>query len=132
MESDRFSDDARRVKHSFKILDDDEYGGDDERMGPIAPLERRDQDRRDPADHNSDVRNHGQNNDQETDERREVETKKSEDTSDQRPVDEADQQLAAKIGNDIIINLRQGSGDLVFQWRSAQRQIIFPPLFDSR
>ena len=46
--------------------------GDDKRMRPIAPLRGGDQDRRDPAEHDADVRNHGQNDDEQADERREV------------------------------------------------------------
>src|ERR1700730_10495497 len=54
----RIADDARCIKHPFKILDDDKNRGDDERMCPIPELKSSNEHGRNPTKYNPDVGDH--------------------------------------------------------------------------
>ena len=58
MQTHRISNNAWRVKHSFKILNHDENYRDPQRMGPVAVLGSGNKDCRDPAEHNPDIWDH--------------------------------------------------------------------------
>src|SRR6476660_1425452 len=103
MKPDGIADDPGSVKHSLQVLDDDENERHQERVPPIPPLKRGDENCGHPADNDADVRNHGQNDDEDADERRKVKTDDRESGSDEDAVDETDEQLPAKIGDDVII-----------------------------
>src|SRR5215469_1633985 len=58
MQSDVVSNNPWRIEKAFQILYDDENHRHDDWMHPIAPLERRDENSRHPANNDADVRNH--------------------------------------------------------------------------
>ena len=60
------------------------------------------------------------------DERREVQPEERERGADEKAIDQADEELAAEVGDHITVDLRKGGRDFVFQRRVAQGQ-IFPP-----
>src|SRR5205809_8105102 len=106
MKADGVSDNTRGVEYSLKILHDDEVQCYSNRMRPISPLKNRDENCWHPADYNTDIRHHGQNNNQQTNERGEIETEKRECSTDEYAIYEANEQLPAKIRTDVIIDLR--------------------------
>src|SRR5689334_14334365 len=101
MQTDGIADDARRVNVAFKILNDDENGGDDKGVRPIAPLKCGDEHGGDPANDDTDERNHRENDDEQADERREVQSHDGERAADEATVNEADEKLATEIGDDV-------------------------------
>src|SRR5207248_3389723 len=132
MQADRLPDDPRRVKHALKILDDDKNNRHPKRSPKIPPLERRDQHSRDPADHNSDVWDHRENDNEKTNQRRKIQAEQSERATDECSVNETDEQLTAEIRDDVTVNFGNRSRDLIFQRRRPQRQVILPTRFDAR
>src|SRR5437868_10476377 len=96
MQSNRFLDNTRGVKHPFEILDGDEYNCDNQRMRPVAPLKCRNQNGWDPANHNSDVRNHRQDNDEQANQGREIKTEECERAPNKRSIDQTNEQLPAE------------------------------------
>src|SRR3954464_4180942 len=104
MQADGIPDNLRRDEDGFDVLHDHEYGGDDERMGPVSPLTSRDEHGRHPAKNDTDVRNHGQNHDEQADERREIQAGEVKRDADQGAVDETDKKLAAEICDDVIVD----------------------------
>ena len=113
MQADGFPHNPRRVEHALKILDQNKNAGNDQWMKPVAPLKCRDQNRRHPANHNSDVRNHRQDDDEQADQWRKIQTEESERAANESSVNKAYEQLAPKIGNDVIVYLQQGGRDFI-------------------
>src|SRR6266404_6043714 len=128
----RITDYARRKKHSFEVLDDDKNDGHPQGMPEVAPLKSGDEYRRNPANHDADVRDHRQDDNENTDERREIEAENCQSAADERAIDKTNEQLAAKVSDDVAIDLRQSLGQFVFERRSSQGQIIFPISLDRR
>ena len=132
MEPDGVSDDPRRVKHAFEVLDDHENQCHVNGMAPVAPLKCGDHHGWNPANDDADVRDHRQNHNHHANQWREVKPKQCERASDQTTVHETDEELAAEIGDDVVINFRENFRDFVFERRVAQGQVIFPAAFDAR
>src|SRR5436309_13202398 len=101
-------------------------------MPPISPLKSGDQHSWYPANYDADVRDHCQDDNERADKRREVQTEKSQKAANENAIDEANQQLAAKISDDVAVNLRHGLGDFVFKRRRTQRKVIFPSFLNPR
>src|SRR5205085_3094905 len=53
-------------------------------------------------------------------------------TADEKTIDQADEKLAAKISDDVVVDLRKHGGDFILQGRIAQREIFAPAPFDCR
>ncbi len=105
MKADGVSHDAWRVEHAFKILDSDENHRHPKRVPPIAPLKSRDQHSGDPTKNDADVRNHRQDYDENAYEWRKIKADKGQRTADESAVDQTDEQLTSKIGDDVMIDL---------------------------
>src|SRR5437588_10662523 len=104
-------------------------------MHPITPLGRGDDDGGNPAEHDSDVGNHGQDDDQSADERGEIQAwsrQKRKDGSNENAIDKADKELTAEISNDVAVDLHQHSRDFVFKRRIAKRKVLLPVPLDGR
>ncbi len=132
MQTDGVPDNPRCNEYGFEILHAKEDHRDEKRMRPVAPLCRRNQDRRHPANHDANVGNHGEENDEQPDQRRKVKTQEEESRADQNAIDQADEKLPAEIGDDVAVDLRQDGGDFIFQRRIAERQIFFPAMLNGR
>ncbi len=48
----------------------------------------------------------------------------------QNAIDEADEELPTKIGDDVAVDLQENVGDFVFEGRITKRQVIFPTSLD--
>ena len=66
MQSDVIPHNSRSVKYAFEILDDDENCRHDNRVRPVAPLKRGDEDGWYPADDDADVGNHREDDNEHT------------------------------------------------------------------
>src|ERR1051325_2047090 len=131
MQPDRLSDNPRRVKHALEILNDDKNNRDPKRSPKIAPLKRGNQHSRDPADHDSDVWDHGENDNEETNQWRKIQAEKRERATDEWPAHETDEQPTAEIRDDVTINFGNRGRDLILERRRPEAPSILPARFDS-
>src|SRR5439155_23954489 len=58
--------------------------------------------------------------------------KKREGCVNQNAIDEADEELSAKIGDNVAVDLQENVGDFVFERRITKRQVVFPTSLDGR
>ncbi len=79
------------------------------------PLARGDEDSGNPAKHNADIRDHGQDHDEKPDERCEIQAAHIKGGANENAVDQANEKLAAKISDDVAVDLGEDRGDFVFQ-----------------
>src|SRR5439155_15129391 len=98
------------------------------------PLRDGDQNGRNPAKNDPEVWNHCENGNKTTDEDGKISSgrrKKREGCANQNAIDEADEELSTKIGDDVAVDLQENVGDLVFERRIMKREVIFPTSLDS-
>src|SRR5439155_711193 len=104
MQSDIISDNTRSVKDAFEILYHDENSGHDHGMRPVAPLESGYENGWHPADDDADIRNHRQDDDEHTNQRRKIETENRQRRADQYAIHQTNQQLTSKVRCDVTID----------------------------
>src|SRR5450631_1406775 len=116
MKTDGITDNARGVEHSLEVLNDDENNCYPKWVPPISELKSGDEHGRHPAKHDADVRNHGQDDHEQPDKRREVQADENgQRAADKSSINQTDEQLTAKVGNDVTVDLRQDLSHFVLQ-----------------
>src|SRR5687768_16768753 len=104
MQAHGISDDARRDENGLKILHHHKNERDEEWMRPVSPLPSGDEDGGNPAKHDADIRNHGQDHDEKPDERCEIQAAHIKGGANENAVDQANEQLAAEVGDDVAVD----------------------------
>src|SRR4051812_43119470 len=105
MKTDRVAHDSRRVKVTLEELNSEKDNGDPKWVRPVAPLKGGDKNSGNPADHDADVGDHRENDDEHADERREIETEEGEGAANKTAIHQTNEELSAKIGDDVVIDL---------------------------
>jgi hypothetical protein len=99
----------------------DENRRDDQRMSPVAPLKGSNQNGWYPANDDSNVWNHGQDNDERANNGRKIKANNRQGRADEDAINQAYQELPSKISGDIAIDFRQELRHFVPERRFAQR-----------
>ena len=92
--------------YAFQVLYNDENHRHPDRVSPIAPLESCNQNGWHPADYDPDVGDHGKYNHHGPNHRGKIEAEKCQQRANECAIDQTHQQLAAKIGGHVRIDLR--------------------------
>jgi len=118
MEADGVSDDLRRDKNTIQIVSQKEDEQDPGRVDQIAILGEGNEDRRDQAEHHSQIGDQAEDPDHETDKERKVEAHKHiQREPNHSPVDKTDKKLPPEKVDQIVVDLVKKGDNLLLEGR---------------